>query len=190
MPARLRADDGLAVVGNPRPRSRTATRARQVTERLVAALDVPGTPAVLDLALESERLGAPLGTNVESRWAAPLERLLTARLVVVATPVWKGSYTGLLKAFLDQVDAGALRGRVAVPVVTVGSPAHTLAAEVHLRPLLVELGASVPTASLVVPAARLADVDDDVAVWAYDAVPLLQNAFRTAPADALTGGPV
>ncbi|GMA86652.1 hypothetical protein GCM10025868_19020 [Angustibacter aerolatus] len=61
-------------------------------------------------------------------------------MLVVATPTYKGAYTGLLKSFLDHVGADALAGAVAVPVTTVGGPAHTLAADVHLRPLLLEPG--------------------------------------------------
>ncbi|TDD63979.1 hypothetical protein E1262_29575 [Jiangella aurantiaca] len=35
---------------------------------------------------------------------------------LLATPTYKARYTGLLKAFLDRLPGGALRGTVAVPV--------------------------------------------------------------------------
>ena len=82
------------------------------------------------------------------------QRLATADYAVIATPTYKASYTGLLKAFLDRYDADGLHGLTAIPVFTIGSPAHTLAVETTLRPLLVELGASVPTKGLAFPTAK------------------------------------
>jgi FMN reductase len=70
--------------------------------------------------------------------------------VVVASPTYKATYTGLLKAFLDRFPHQGLGGVTAVPLMLGGSPAHTLAIEHGLRPLLVELGASVPTGGLYV----------------------------------------
>jgi FMN reductase len=152
-----RIDESPAVVvlvGNPRPGSRTAALAVELAQAL-ARLVPTSEPAVLDLAELTEELGAPLGSGSADRWAAPLDTLHAADLLIVATPTYKGSYTGLLKSFLDHVGGGALRGISAVPITTVGSPAHTLAADVHLRPLLIELGASTPTGALVVGNADL-----------------------------------
>lgn len=143
----------VVVVGNPRPGSRTATLAVDLAGAIGSALTPHADGAVaevLDLAALTEQLGAPLGADSAQRWEQPLATLHAADLLIVATPTYKGSYTGLLKSFLDHVGGGALRDVTAVPVTTVGSPAHTLAAEVHLRPLLVELGASLPTEALVV----------------------------------------
>jgi FMN reductase len=72
----------------------------------------------------------------------------TSDYVVFASPTYKASYTGLLKAFLDRYPAGGLNGVVAFPVFTISSAGHALAVEFTLRPLLVELGASVPTGGL------------------------------------------
>jgi FMN reductase len=166
----------LAVVGNPRPASRTAGLARAVLDAVLADLGLAeGADAeVLDLGALLAGAGAPLGADSAQRYADPLARLHAARLLIVATPVYKGSYTGLLKSFLDHVAAGALRDAVAVPVITVGSPAHTLAADVHLRPLLVELGASLPTPALVVPEHALADPSDVVEAWLTRSRPALR----------------
>ena len=69
-------------------------------------------------------------------------------LVVVASPTYKGSITGVLKCFLDQVAAGAWRGVTAVPLMLGGGPTHSLAPEYALVPVLTELGASVPSRGL------------------------------------------
>jgi FMN reductase len=60
----------------------------------------------------------------------------------VATPTYKASYTGLLKAFLDRYGVGGLAGTLSVGVMVGASQAHALAVEAHLRPLLTELGST------------------------------------------------
>jgi FMN reductase len=154
----------VAVVGNPRPGSRTASLATALASA-IADLGEAGPPLVLDLAELTEKLGPPLGADSATRWAEPLALLHAADLLVIATPTYKGSYTGLLKSFLDHVGGGALHPITAIPVTTVGSPAHTLAADVHLRPLLVELGASTPTGALVVGNDQLDDPAAAIAAW-------------------------
>jgi FMN reductase len=160
-----------------------AVRLLAAVAELVAA---PDEHVVIDLAESLATLGAPLGPDSARRYAGPLAALTSARFAVVATPTYKGSYTGLLKSFLDHVAAGQLRGVVAVPVMTVGSPAHTLAAEVHLRPLLVELGAVIPAAALVVGEDRLTDPAAAVADWVAVAAPALR-ALLADPDGRRTG---
>ena len=99
-----------------------------------------------------------------------------AALAVIATPVYKASYTGLLKLFLDQLPPNALQGVIAVPVVVSAAPAHGLVGEAYLRPLLVELGATVPTRAFAVTEAQLPDLDDVVqGWWAGASAPLLRS---------------
>ena len=62
-----------------------------------------------------------------------------ADLVVVASPTYKATYTGLLKLFLDRFSTDGLRG-VAVPLMLGAGPAHALAPELSLRPVLAEIG--------------------------------------------------
>ena len=76
--------------------------------------------------------------------AAAVERVLAADVLVVSSPTYKGSYSGLLKAFLDRIGGGALAGAAAIPILLGGAPNHTMAVSVHFAPLLVELGAVVP----------------------------------------------
>ena len=63
-------------------------------------------------------------------------------LVVVATPVYKASMTGVLKAFLDLLPERALEGKWVWPVATAGSAHHLLALDYSLRPVLGVLGES------------------------------------------------
>ncbi len=59
--------------------------------------------------------------------------------------------------------------------MTGGWPGHLLAVEVHLRPVLVELGATVPARGLYVTEPELADLDAAVAKWSATATPLDQD---------------
>jgi FMN reductase len=58
--------------------------------------------------------------------------------------------------------------------MTGGWPGHLLAVEVHLRPVLVELGATVPARGLYVTEPELADLDAAVAKWSATAAPLVK----------------
>ena len=78
--------------------------------------------------------------------------LKEAEVLVVATPAYKGSYTGVLKVLLDFLPAQALAGKRAVPVVTAGVAPQAAAAEALLRQLLTELGAEVAPGLPVVEA--------------------------------------
>jgi FMN reductase len=61
--------------------------------------------------------------------------------VIVSTPVYKASYTGVLKAFLDLLPQFGLNGKVVLPLVTGGTVSHVLAIDYALRPVLHALGA-------------------------------------------------
>jgi len=179
----------LAVSGNPRPGSRTLGAAETLARRVAAHLagpaaatspQDPGAVATIDLATLAGEVLAPEHPAAD----AALARLAAARVAVVATPVYKASYTGLLKAFLDLYGPGGLAGVVVVPLVVSGNPAHALAGEVHLRPVLVELGAVVPTRTLAVTEPQLADLGPVVDAWLLGAGDALRRAVGTPGAGA------
>jgi FMN reductase len=74
---------------------------------------------------------------------AALETVAAARLVVVGTPVYRASFSGLLKVFFDLFPQDALAGKVAIAVATGAGPAHALVVDHALRPLLASVGALV-----------------------------------------------
>lgn len=61
--------------------------------------------------------------------------------LIVATPVYKAAYTGVLKAFLDLLPQNALVGKSILPVATGGTIAHFLILDYALQPVLSTLGA-------------------------------------------------
>jgi FMN reductase len=64
-----------------------------------------------------------------------LERVTSADVLVVGSPTYKGSYTGLFKHFFDLVDPAALRSKPVVLLATGGGDRHALMVEHQLRPL-------------------------------------------------------
>jgi len=70
-----------------------------------------------------------------------LAEVAQAQVVLIATPIYKAAYSGLLKAFLDLLPQDALRGKTVLPLATGGSIAHLLALDYALKPVLSALGA-------------------------------------------------
>jgi len=128
------------VVGNPKPQSRTYQAAHIVAGRLA------GRPA--DVSIDLTDLGAALLDWADPAVASLVATVQASALLVVASPTYKASYTGLLKLFLDRFSTGSLAGVTAVPLMLGGDWRHSLAAELMLKPVLVELGATCPTAGL------------------------------------------
>lgn len=62
-------------------------------------------------------------------------RVEEADLLVVGSPTYKGSYTGLFKHFFDLLDPAALRGKPVLLTATGGGPRHALVVEHGMRPL-------------------------------------------------------
>jgi FMN reductase len=161
------------VVGNPKPASRTLNVATTVADTLAAELALDQEHLVVDLAEHASDLfdwGA-------ARLSELTAQVASAGLIIAASPTYKATYTGMLKAFFDRYGSNGLAGSVAVPLMTGGAPIHALAAEVHLRPLLVELGAAVPSRGLYVTEPEFGELAAPVGRWAEAAVPLLRHAL-------------
>ncbi len=172
------------VVGNPRVGSRTLGVAVAVAEALgdlvpsgqsPGGLARGGEPLVVDLATVAAELFDPDSATVTDL----LAQVAARPLLIVASPTYKATYTGLLKAFFDRYANDSLAETVAVAVMTGAAPIHALAPEVHLRPLLVELGATVPARGLYVTEPEMADLAPVVEAWAAVARPRIAAALET-----------
>ncbi len=128
------------LVGNPKPKSRTFRAAELIVQRL--------TQRPPDLSFDLVEFGAGLLDWSDVSVNDAVATLSTTDLLVVASPTYKASYTGLLKLFLDRFAAGALSGVTVVPLMLGGHWRHSLAVELQLKPVLVEIGATCPTRGL------------------------------------------
>lgn len=153
------------VVGNPKPASRTHAAATYVARQLSGAEP--------DLVVDLATLGAALLDWADEEVCSLVKQVGEADLVIVASPTYKGTYTGLLKLFLDRFAGGTgLRG-VAVPLLLGGSEAHALAPELTLRPVLTEIGGTVPGRALFVVDRRYDD-EDAYADWLAGTRPVVE----------------
>ena len=157
------------VVGNPKPASRTLAAATYVAQQLAGR--------VPDLTVDLATLGPALLDWADPQIAELVAEVGAADLVVVASPTYKGTYTGLLKLFLDRFAGGTgLRG-LAVPLLLGAGPQHALAAELTLRPVLTEIGATVPGRGLFV-IDRQHDDPAAYADWLAATGPLVADFLR------------
>ena len=127
----------LAISGSPSGRSRTAALAAGALDRLAARGFAPRHLAVRDL--PAVELLSGKTTHAAIRRA--LEEIEAADGLIVATPIYKASYTGILKALLDVLPQAGLAGKTVLPLATGGTLAHLLAVDYALRPVLTALGA-------------------------------------------------
>jgi FMN reductase len=153
----------VTIIGNPKAGSRTATVARAATNAVISAADVQARRETVDLSALACRLLLP---EASALIEDAVEQVLGADVLVVASPTFKGTYTGLLKVFLDRLGFRALATTLALPILVMKHPEHALAVEVHMRPLLVELGATVPTPGLAVMESDLGRLDHILIPWA------------------------
>ncbi len=127
----------VAILGSPSEVSRSASLLALAQARLNGVASQSRRISVRDLPAQA-LLHAELG-DPQIRQAIDL--VGDADVVLVATPIYKAAYSGVLKAFLDLLPQDALRGKTVLPLATGGSVAHLLALEYALKPVLAALGA-------------------------------------------------
>ena len=137
-----------AIAGSPSATSRTVALVELLAERLrVEGHEVRVLPV---RALPGEALlGADVG---DPAVAAAVTAVAEADGLIVGSPVYKASFSGVLKVFLDLLPQSALAGKAVLPLLTGGAPTHALALDFAFKPVLAALGAR-----HVVPGAFLLD---------------------------------
>lgn len=127
----------LLIGGSPNSDSSSSTLLEYLGRRLEARgaqtehLEVRTLPA--------EALMRCDGSNPSLRNAQ--QRLERTDGVVLGTPIYKASITGLLKAWLDTLPQYACRGKVILPVATGASLTSVMALDAALQPVLTSMGA-------------------------------------------------
>ena len=127
----------LLLAGSPSSPSRSTRLLHYTGERLALLghrmhqLQVRDLPAVALLQADFGNAGL----------TAARALVADADALVIATPVYKAAYSGVLKAFLDLLPQDGLRGKLVLPLATGGSQSHMLALDYALRPVLSALGA-------------------------------------------------
>jgi FMN reductase len=145
--------DIVIVSGHPRTGSRTQRLAAEVGRRF-AERGGRRPPVVVDVAA----LGAGLLRPDDASTREALSEVQDAAVLIVASPTVQGSYSGMLKLFLERLPDNALAGIVAIPVVTAGAQEQADLTEAFLARLLSELGAEVVDFGLTAIEPELSDL--------------------------------
>ncbi|MES2424811.1 MAG: NADPH-dependent FMN reductase [Pseudomonadota bacterium] len=177
----------LLIAGSPSERSRSAALLDAVAERLQARNVYLERLLIRDLSPQALVLADTSHRSITQA----ADQVARARAVVIATPVYKAAYSGVLKVFLDLLPQTALKDKVVLPLATGGSPGHMLALDYALRPVLQSLSARHILPGVYASDAQVAllpegahQLNDDIAARLDDAVATLCfESFRT-PATA------
>ncbi|MER6472786.1 CE1759 family FMN reductase [Streptomyces collinus] len=137
---------------------------RLLGDRLATAVD-RHTPVDTQV-IELRDLAVEIAHNFTNGFAgknlaAAQEAVAGADGLIVVTPVFSASYSGLFKSFFDVLDKDALAGKPVLIAATGGSARHSLVLEHALRPLFAYLRA------VVVPTAVYAASED----WGAEGLP-------------------
>lgn len=170
-----------AGLGTPSSTRLLADRlAAAVSEKLVAAGSEEVTVATVSLRELAHPLadrlliGFPTGALAEA-----MDRVARADALIVVSPVFSASYSGLFKTFFDVLEPGLIRGLPVLLAATAGTARHSLVLEHALRPLLSYLGA------VTAPTGVFAAAED----WGASGVSALGDRIDRAATDlvSLTG---
>mgnify|MGYP001315032729 CR=1 FL=1 len=138
----------VTIGGSPSAVSRTNT----LIDHLQSQLEANGHSVTNIRVRELDAAALLQGRTDSDSIQRAVRAVNAARGVIIATPVYKASYTGVLKVFLDVLPQNALAGKVVLPVVGGGWANHALVLDYALKPVLAALGASV-----ILPGAFLLD---------------------------------
>ncbi|MEV0475850.1 FMN reductase [Streptomyces prunicolor] len=137
---------------------------RLLADRLAAAVD-GRTPVDIQV-VELRDLAVEIAHNFTNGFAgrslaAALDAVTEADGLIVVTPVFSASYSGLFKSFFDVLEKDALAGKPVLIAATGGSARHSLVLDHALRPLFAYLRA------VVVPTGVYAASED----WGAEGLP-------------------
>jgi len=127
----------VIISGSPNAGSRLNGMIQHVQQRLASKglstemITVVNLPAE-DLVQANFASGAILAAN---------QLVEEAKAVIIASPVYKASYTGVLKAYIDLLPQKGLNGKTIAPLFIGGSMAHLLSIDYSLKPVLASMGA-------------------------------------------------
>jgi FMN reductase len=122
------------------------SRTRNLVEAITstAAKRIGATTTIYDL----NEIHPSLGSTLDPRSAPPdlvelIEAITNADALIVGSPVYKGTYTGLFKHLFDLIEPKALKDKPVVLSATGGSERHALVLDHGLRPLFAFFSADI-----------------------------------------------
>lgn len=101
-----------------------------------------------------------------------------ADIIILLTPIYKASYTGILKTYLDLLPQKALLGKIILPIAVGGSIGHLLALEYALKPVLAVLGATTIAHSVYIVDKQIIRLEDGSFAIEEEAINRLDVALK------------
>ena len=158
---------------------------RLLADRLAdATVRAAHEPVEVDV-IELRPLAHPLADHLLTGFATgeladALETVRRADALIVVTPVFSASYSGLFKTFFDVLEPGTLEGKPVLVGATAGTARHSLVLEHALRPLFSYLRATVVPTGVFAASEDFGDrgLDDRIDRAAGELVALLHGTAR------------
>lgn len=167
--------DVLTIAGSPSHTSRSSAVLSYTRDFLQSYGLTTDTIHVRDLNAEELLWGRYDGPTIREGVA----KVQAAQAIVIATPVYKAAYSGVLKAFLDLLPQDGFTDKIILPIVTGGSPAHLLAIDYSLKPLFFALGAQHILKGIYIQDAQLQVTDGLLTSLDAEVEQRLQGLLRT-----------
>ena len=126
----------VIITGSPTYPSRSSSVALAVGKKLsqsgvkVSTIETRDIPAI---DLISANFNSPAVQHAS-------DLVKQANIIIIGTPIYKVAYSGLLKVYLDLLPQDGFKNKIVLPIATGGSPAHFLAMDYALKPVISALG--------------------------------------------------
>lgn len=134
------------------------------TAGALAVSGAPVHPVVIELRDLFGDIAAAFGGSTSARLREALELVAAADALIVVTPVFAGSFSGMFKAFFDLLDPTAIANTPMIIGATGGTLRHALMLEHALRPLFSYLRAAVVPTSVFATSSDWASADSSRAL--------------------------
>jgi FMN reductase len=153
-----------AGLSNPSSTRMLADRMLAATVRELGSRDIEAQADVFEL----RDYAHDITNNLLTGFAPPaldtaINTVVSADALIVVTPIFSTSYSGLFKSFIDVLDPDALRGTPVLIGANAGTPRHSLAIDYAIRPLFAYLHADVMSTGVFAASADWGGSGDQVA---------------------------
>ena len=153
-----------AGLSNPSSTRMLADRMLAATVRELSRRDIEAQADVFEL----RDYAHDITNNLLTGFAPPalesmINTVVSADALIVVTPIFSTSYSGLFKSFIDVLDPDALRGTPVLIGANAGTPRHSLAIDYAIRPLFAYLHADVMSTGVFAASADWGGSGDQVA---------------------------
>ncbi|WDG19144.1 FMN reductase [Microbacterium sp. Clip185] len=153
-----------AGLSNPSSTRMLADRLLAATARELAERDIEITADVFELRDYAHDITNNLLTGfAPSALETMINTVVSADALIVVTPIFSTSYSGLFKSFIDVLDPDALRGKPVLIGANAGTARHSLAIDYAIRPLFAYLHADAVSTGVFAASADWGGSGDQVA---------------------------